>query len=83
MVALVTVFFVPEIIEIFGTSILFDSNFVKKVFWNAMKAREQSGKKRGDFIDSLIQLKKGEQSPDFSKYINKKFNDNDGSVKKV
>ncbi|XP_032667814.1 uncharacterized protein LOC116842550 [Odontomachus brunneus] len=65
MVALVTVFFMPELVELFGTKLLFNSSFVKKVFWEAMENREKSGKARGDFIDSLLQLKYGEQNPDY------------------
>lgn len=66
MVALVTVFFMPELVELFGTRMLFSNSFVKKVFWDAMETREKSGEKRGDFIDSLLQLKQGEQNPDYS-----------------
>ncbi|KMQ84897.1 cytochrome p450 6k1 [Lasius niger] len=65
MVALVTVFFVPELIELIGTRILANSSFVKKVFWNAMENREKTGEKRGDFIDSLLQLKHGKQNPNY------------------
>ncbi|CAL1676923.1 unnamed protein product [Lasius platythorax] len=65
MVALVTVFFMPELIELIGTRILANSSFVKKVFWNAMENREKTGEKRGDFIDSLLQLKHGKQNPNY------------------
>ncbi|KAG7202052.1 hypothetical protein KM043_004732 [Ampulex compressa] len=65
MVALVTVFFMPELVELIGTRMLFNSNFVRKVFWNSMEDRERTGKKRGDFIDSLLHLKHGEQNPDY------------------
>lgn len=68
MVALVTVFFMPELVELFGPSMLFNSKFVRKVFWDAVNSRENNGEKRGDFIDSLIQLKNGEQNPDYSEY---------------
>nr|XP_012218892.1 PREDICTED: LOW QUALITY PROTEIN: cytochrome P450 6k1-like [Linepithema humile] len=66
MVALVTVFFMPELVELIGAKILFDSSFVRKVFWSAMENREKTGEKRGDFIDSLLQLKYGEQNPVYS-----------------
>lgn len=66
MVALVTVFFMPELVELFGKPMLFNSSFVNKVFWSAMDERERDGKKRGDFIDSLVQLKNGHQNPDYS-----------------
>ncbi|XP_070158233.1 cytochrome P450 6k1-like isoform X3 [Polyergus mexicanus] len=36
-----------------------------KVFWNAMKNREKTGEKRGDFIDFLLQLKHSKQNPDY------------------
>ncbi|XP_043504588.1 cytochrome P450 6k1-like [Polistes fuscatus] len=65
MVALVTVFFMPELVEIIGANILFNSKFVRKVFWSAMENREKTGEKRGDFIDSLLQLKNGEQNPKY------------------
>ncbi|XP_028161117.1 cytochrome P450 6k1-like [Ostrinia furnacalis] len=61
MVALVTVFFTPELVEMIGYSILFDSTFVRKMFWNAVESREKSREKRGDYIDSIINLKNGKQ----------------------
>lgn len=69
MVALVTVFFMPELVELIGSPILFDSTFVRKVFWSAVESREKSGNKRGDYIDSLIQLKNGEQNNIYSKLL--------------
>jgi len=66
MVALVTVFFMPELLKLVGAKILFDSSFVDKVFWSAIENREKTGEKRGDFIDSLLQLKYGEQNSIFS-----------------
>ena len=59
----------PELVELIGTRVLFNSSFVRKVFWNAIESREKTGLKRGDFIDSLIQLKNGEQNPDYSMYV--------------
>lgn len=67
MVALVTVFFMPELVEVIGTRMLFNSAFVRKIFWNAMENREKTGEKRGDFIDSLLQIKNSEQNPVYSK----------------
>ncbi|KAL0830301.1 hypothetical protein ABMA28_002501 [Loxostege sticticalis] len=61
MVALVTVFFTPELVEMIGSPMLFDSSFVRKIFWKAVESREKSGEKRGDYIDSIIQLKNGKQ----------------------
>ncbi|XP_051168310.1 cytochrome P450 6k1-like isoform X1 [Leptopilina boulardi] len=65
MIALVAVFFTPEIVELFGTRVLFNSNFIEKVFWKSMETREKTGIKRGDFIDSLIKLKNEPQNPDY------------------
>lgn len=69
MTALIAVFFIPEVIEFYGGGVFVSPNFVKTAFWNALKAREETGKKRGDFIDSLIKMKNEEQNNDFSKYI--------------
>lgn len=66
MFALVIVFFVPELMEVFGTSLLFNSSVVKRLFSDTFKSREKSGELRGDFIDSLLQLKQGEQNPEYS-----------------
>lgn len=67
MVALVTVFFTPELVEMIGSPMLFDSSFVRKIFWKAVESREKSGEKRGDYIDSIIQLKNGKQDSLYSK----------------
>lgn len=69
MVALVIVFFMPELTTIFGSSLLYNSRIVKKMFWDEFRSREKSGEKRGDFIDSLILLKNGEQNPNYSECI--------------
>lgn len=66
MVALVTVFFVPELVDFFGPRMLLSSKLVREVFWKAVNSREKKGEMRGDFIDSLIQLKNGEKNPDYS-----------------
>ncbi|CAD6230896.1 GSCOCT00006873001.2-RA-CDS [Cotesia congregata] len=63
MIALVTVFFIPKLVEIIGTKILFDSTFLQKVFQDSIKSREESGGKRGDYVDSIIELKNDKQSP--------------------
>lgn len=65
--ALLTVFFMPEIVTKIGSAMLFSSEFVKKIFWDAVDSRDKSGKVRGDFIDSLVELKNGEQDPIYSK----------------
>lgn len=61
-----TVFFMPELVEKLGSTMLFNSNFVKKIFWDAVDSREESGIKRGDFIDSLVELKNIKQNPIYS-----------------
>ncbi|XP_036149701.1 cytochrome P450 6k1 [Monomorium pharaonis] len=64
MIILVIVFFIPELLRVLGTRMFFNSyDYVKKFFWTAMENREKTGEKRGDFIDSLIQIKNGEQNP--------------------
>ncbi|XP_073964527.1 cytochrome P450 6k1-like [Choristoneura fumiferana] len=63
MVALVTVFFMPELVDWIGSPMLFNSKFVRKVFWSAVEEREKTGEKRGDYIDTIVQLKNGEQNP--------------------
>lgn len=67
MVALVTVFFIPELVEMIGSPMLYDSSFIRKIFWTAVESREKSKETRGDFIDSIIQLKNGKQDPLYSK----------------
>ncbi|CAK1552775.1 unnamed protein product [Leptosia nina] len=61
MVAVFTVFFVPELITVLGARILYDSSFIEQKFWQILNAREKSDAKRGDFIDTLIELKNREQ----------------------
>lgn len=67
MVALVTVFFMPELIELFGSVVLFDSSFMKKVFFKAMEDREKLGIKKDDFLDAVIKLRDGLQNPVYGK----------------
>ncbi|XP_012532603.1 cytochrome P450 6k1 [Monomorium pharaonis] len=64
MITLVVVFFIPQVLKVLGTRMFFNSyEYVTKFFWKAMDNREKTGEKRGDFIDSLIQIKNGEQNP--------------------
>ncbi|XP_015119349.1 cytochrome P450 6k1-like [Diachasma alloeum] len=62
-VALVLLFFVPNLVEKIDSYILTNFNFIRKLFWTAIEERERIGSKRGDFIDSLVKLKNGEQNP--------------------
>lgn len=53
-------FFLPSIvrmarIQLFGKD---SSNFLRKVFWNTINQRMESGEKRNDLIDLLIDLKR-------------------------
>ncbi|KAL0808584.1 hypothetical protein ABMA28_013026 [Loxostege sticticalis] len=63
MVALVSVFFMPELVDAIGWPLLFDSSFIRKIFWKAVESREKTGERRGDYIDEVIQLKNGKQDP--------------------
>ncbi|XP_014482989.1 PREDICTED: cytochrome P450 6k1-like [Dinoponera quadriceps] len=51
-------FFFPNIGKYFGLKMLGEqTNYFRRVFWNSMDNRRFSKKKRGDLIDSLLQLK--------------------------
>lgn len=69
MLAITVVFFVPELVKIFGSSILFNVEYMRRAFWQAMNTREKSGVKRDDYMDLLIKLKNGEQNDIYSKYL--------------
>lgn len=69
MIAIVILFFIPELVNIFGSIILFNLSPVHKIFWGAVANRERSQQKRGDYIDSIILLKNGQQDPIYSKYL--------------
>ncbi|CAK9821900.1 Cytochrome P450 6k1 [Anthophora retusa] len=59
-------FFFPTIASYIGSQMLGEStNYFRKVFWESMDAREMNKIKRGDLIDSLIELKNGEQETEF------------------
>lgn len=75
MVALATVFFLPELVQWIGSPMLFDSAFAGKMFWAALETREKTGVKRGDYIDALIELKNGKQNKLFGKltHLSSKF----------
>ncbi|XP_035726462.1 cytochrome P450 6k1-like [Vespa mandarinia] len=64
-IILIILFYLPEImtfIEPFSKS---PAEFFRRVFWDSMNTREQIGYKREDLIDSLLILKKGEQTSNF------------------
>ncbi|XP_034937404.1 cytochrome P450 6k1-like [Chelonus insularis] len=64
MRALITVFFIPEIVRYGGYMFLFKLKHAKKLFWDGLRARDTAQTaQRGDFIDALVSLKHAEQSP--------------------
>ncbi|XP_047521133.1 cytochrome P450 6k1-like isoform X2 [Pieris napi] len=63
MIAVFIVFFVPELVTVVGPRVLYDATFVQNIFWKVFESREKSGNKRGDIIDTLIELKNSTQDP--------------------
>lgn len=69
------IFFIPAItriakIKLFGTE---TTEFLRKLFWATITRRMESGEKRHDLIDTLIELKKNNSDTDiegFSKRNN-------------
>jgi len=56
-------FFLPKIGQYLGASMLGSyTNYFRKVFWDSMDSRSVTKMKRGDLIDSLLQLK--DEKPD-------------------
>ncbi|XP_046422449.1 uncharacterized protein LOC124180747 [Neodiprion fabricii] len=67
---LMAVFFIPGITNFFG-SMLFEgesSNFMKKVFWETLTTRMQTGLKRNDLIDLLIELRNNQKDDDLFQF---------------
>jgi len=64
-------FFLPKIGKYLGSSVLGSyTDYFRKVFWDSMDNRSVTKIKRGDLIDSLLQLK--DEKPDninFRKYL--------------
>ncbi|XP_017886303.1 cytochrome P450 6k1-like [Ceratina calcarata] len=61
-IRLTIMFFFPKIAPYLGGQFLGSStNYFRQVFWDSFHSREKSNIKRGDLIDSLIDLKSGEQ----------------------
>ncbi|XP_063371832.1 cytochrome P450 6k1-like [Cydia amplana] len=64
MLALVSVFFMPDAVDsVIGSLLFFKSKFIRKVFWTAMEERERSGEERGDFVDLAKKMQNEPQSP--------------------
>ncbi|XP_015186995.1 PREDICTED: cytochrome P450 6k1-like [Polistes dominula] len=59
-------FLLPEITPLIEPLAKKPAEFFRHVFWDSMNAREISGNKRGDLVDSLLALKNGEQNPEFN-----------------
>lgn len=64
-------FFFPSIVRFAGFKMFGEANiFLRKVFWDVITQRMESGAKRNDLIDLLIELKethKDQDIADFSK----------------
>ncbi|OAD60788.1 Cytochrome P450 6k1 [Eufriesea mexicana] len=59
-------FFFPRLALYVGGQMLGTStNYFRKVFWDSMDSREMSNVKRGDLIDSLLDLKNQKQGDEF------------------
>ncbi|XP_015431466.1 PREDICTED: cytochrome P450 6k1-like [Dufourea novaeangliae] len=59
-------FFFPYISSFMGKKILGSAtDYLRKVFWDSMDNREITKTKRGDLIDSLIELKNNKQENDY------------------
>ncbi|KAI4486789.1 hypothetical protein M0804_006159 [Polistes exclamans] len=59
-------FFFPELNKKIEVTMMADAReYFSQLFWEIFNEREKSGMKRGDLIDSLIELKNEEQNDDF------------------
>ncbi|XP_034945621.1 cytochrome P450 6k1-like [Chelonus insularis] len=64
MRALLTVFFMPEIVKYFGFLVLFKLKHSMKIFWEKFNARYTGQTQpRNDYLDALVSLKNSEPSP--------------------
>ena len=70
-----TNFFFPEIADLSFASTFSAKNmdYLRKIFWESINEREKSGFKRGDLLDSLLELKNAKQDTNFRKcvFVNK------------
>lgn len=64
---LMILFLIPEFAKFIYPFCQGPAQYFREIFWDSLNTREKIGKKRGDFIDSLIALKNGEQNPEYSK----------------
>ncbi|KAL1500888.1 hypothetical protein ABEB36_006309 [Hypothenemus hampei] len=55
-ICLFSYFFVPKLVSIFKLQ-LFDTDYFKKVFLETLSFRQETGLKRNDFVDLLINIK--------------------------
>lgn len=71
---MISVFFLPKLVDIIGHLIYYDMSYFKDEFWQVVDTREKTGLKRGDYIDSILTLKNMKQDDLFSKLQNKLIN---------
>ena len=64
-------FFLPEMVRITSLVAYGPAKYFRTIFWDSYMTRERVGNKRGDLIDSLMDLKNGEQNPDFGELATK------------
>lgn len=68
---MLAIFFLPHVVRLAGIKMFGKepTDFLRKVFWETLKQRMESGVKRNDLIDILIDLKNNnnEHVKDFSK----------------
>lgn len=73
---ILAVFFMPNIVRLAGIKMFGkqSTDFLRKAFWETMLQRMESGQKRNDLIDTLIELKKTHSNQDVEGFS--KRNDN-------
>lgn len=68
-IVLIILFFIPEWDFLVAPFIRTPANYFRKIFWDSMNTRERLAFKRGDMIDSMLELKNGKQDPIYSNHI--------------
>ena len=64
---LIVLFFLPALIKYIENFMVGPAKYFRHIFWDSVNTREKSGMKRGDLVDHFINLKNGEQIPNYSK----------------
>ncbi|XP_011868123.1 PREDICTED: cytochrome P450 6k1-like [Vollenhovia emeryi] len=62
-IVFIILFFIPDWDFLVAPIIKKPANYLRKIFWESMNAREKLELERGDMIDSMLALKNGEQNP--------------------